>query len=487
MTNEPSSFNLAKMPFDRLYIDGGWVKPSSKEVIEVISPITEKPIFSAVDAGEADVEKAVTAARRAFDEGAWPELPLKERAKYLTAFADNIEDCKDELAAAWSSQIGMSSALANRFAPSFANIVRQYVALCDSFELEQERPTMMPADGYIFYEPAGVVAAIAPWNVPTNTMLNKVTPALLAGCTVIAKPAPETPAEAYIIAQCAHDAGFPPGVFNLISAGRAGSDALVRQPGIDKVSFTGSVATGRHIAEICASRFARCTLELGGKSAAIVLDDYDLEAAATMLANGICSLSGQNCGALSRVLVSRDRHDELVGYLKANLEAVTVGPGEALGPLATQRQLARVEGYVAKGVEEGATLVTGGKRAAGIESGYFFEPTLFADVNNDMTIAREEIFGPVLCVLVYDDIEDAISIANDSPYGLVGAVFTNDAQKAKYIARRMRTGTVGQNGPKVDFGIGFGGFKQSGIGREGGIQGLMSYLEPKTVLLEKQQ
>jgi acyl-CoA reductase-like NAD-dependent aldehyde dehydrogenase len=302
------------------------------------------------------------------------------------------------------------------------------------------------------------------------------------------KPSPETPIEAYIIAQCADEIGLPAGVLNLVCADRDVSDSLVRDPRVDKVSFTGSVAAGQRIASVCGERIARITLELGGKSAAIILDDYDLDKAATTLVNGICGLSGQNCAALSRVLISRERHDELVEKMKAVAEKVRIGhtfaEGTQLGPVAMKRQLEKIESYIAIGKEEGARLVSGGKRPAHLNVGYFIEPTIFAEVNNSMRIAQEEIFGPVICVIAYDHLDDAIAIANDSEFGLAGAVFTNDVEKAWDVARRVRTGTVGHNGPKADFSVGFGGYKKSGLGREGGEAGLRAYLEQKTVLLE---
>lgn len=479
-----TAFDFNTLPLHSLYIGGEWVKPHSSATIPVISPITEKPVFSAVDADAADVAAAVAAARVAFDHGPWAAMTMAERATIIARFAERVEARKDDLAQVWSGQIGIQQALTARFAPSFAGIVRHYLSLVPDFATVEELPTMMGGTGLRVLEPVGVVAAIAPWNVPTNAMLNKIVPAMLAGCSVIMKPAPETPAEAYILAQCADDAGIPAGVLNLVAAGREGSNHLVSHAGVDKVSFTGSVATGKHIAKVCADRVGRVTLELGGKSAAIILDDYELEAAVPMLVNGMCSLAGQNCGMLSRVLIHASRKDELVALLKAKAEAVEVGPEKQLGPIASKRQLERIESYIAAGQKEGATLVTGGKRAAGEGSGYFLQPTIFADVSNDMTIAQEEIFGPVLCVISYNSLEEAVAIANDSRFGLVGAVFTKDRAKALEVARKVRTGTMGQNGPKVDFGIGFGGFKQSGIGREGGVQGLRSYFEPKTILLE---
>jgi acyl-CoA reductase-like NAD-dependent aldehyde dehydrogenase len=318
-------------------------------------------------------------------------------------------------------------------------------------------------------------------------MLNKVSYALAAGCTVVMKPAPETPLEAYIIAEAAGAAGLPAGALNLVCGTTGASDHLVQNPAIDKVSFTGSTVAGRRIAAVCAERIARCTLELGGKSAAIVLDDFPTDAAAGLLANTICVMCGQVCATLSRVLVPRSRHDELAEAIAGVMREIRVGhsddPQAQVGPLAMKRQYERVIGYIEEGMKS-ARLVTGGKRPDDLAHGYFIEPTLFADVDNRSRIAQEEIFGPVLCLIPYEDEDDAVRIANESDYGLNGSVLTNDTDAAYRIARRMRTGVVGQNGMRMDFGLPYGGFRQSGIGREGGIEGLESFLETKTILLD---
>jgi aldehyde dehydrogenase (NAD+) len=304
---------------------------------------------------------------------------------------------------------------------------------------------------------------------------------------VIMKPSPETPLEAYIIAEAAEAAGLPPGVVNLVCGHREASDHLVCNPGVDKVSFTGSTLAGKRIASVCGQRIARCTLELGGKSAAILRDDFPIEAAAAMLAGTITMLSGQVCAMLSRVIVPRHRHDALAEAIGAEMKNIIIGPSDApatqLGPLAMKRQLDRVEGYIAEG-KKVADLVCGGGRPSHLNQGYFIEPTLFANVPNDSRIAQEEIFGPVLSLIPCEDEEDAIRIANASNYGLNGSVLTNDVEAAYRIARRVRTGGFGQNGLRMDFGLPFGGFKQSGIGREGGPEGMLAYLESKTILLD---
>ncbi|QLC26384.1 aldehyde dehydrogenase [Parasphingopyxis algicola] len=488
MSGGTPELDTTNIPLDKLYIDGKWVDSHSGRKIDVISPDDESIVAEVTEATEEDVDLAVEAARRAFDKGPWPRLSIGERADWVRKLSNALSERSDDIALCWSRQIGAPYNRSKNAAPFFTKTMDPYIEIAGELDLVEQKETASPGAGLLTYEPVGVVAAIAPWNVPVNTMLNKIGPALIAGCTVIMKPSPETPIEAYIIAQCADEIGLPAGVLNLINAHRDVSDYLVRSTGVDKVSFTGSVVAGQRIASVCGERIARCTLELGGKSAAIVLDDYDLDKAAKTLVDGICALSGQNCAALSRVLVSRNRHDELVEKMKQVAENVKIGhtfdEDTALGPVAMKRQLEKIEEYIAIGEREGATLVTGGKRPAHLDRGYFMEPTIFANVTNDMRIAREEIFGPVICVLPYDDLEQAIEIANDSDFGLSGAVFTEDLEEAYRVARRLRTGTVGQNAPKADFSIGFGGFKKSGLGREGGIQGLKGYLEAKTVLLD---
>jgi len=354
---------------------------------------------------------------------------------------------------------------------------------------EERQPGFGGGISMVVREPVGVVAAICPWNGPLGTMVRKVAPALLAGCTVIMKPSPETPLDAYILAGCMEAAGLPPGVVNLVAAHREVSDYLVCRPDVDKVAFTRSTAAGRRIGSVCGERITRVSLELGGKSAAIVLDDIDIADVVATLTPGMCRLNGQVCASLTRVVVSQKRHDDFVDAFATSMRGIQVGDSHdaatQLGPLAMKRQLDRVEGYIAKGKAEGATLATGGGRPKDMNRGYFVEPTLFANVDNAMTIAREEIFGPVVSVIPYRDVADAIRIANDSIYGLNGAVFTNDVEQAYDVARGVLTGTFAQNEFKIDFALPFGGFKQSGIGRECGPEGLLPYLELKTVHLPR--
>jgi acyl-CoA reductase-like NAD-dependent aldehyde dehydrogenase len=363
--------------------------------------------------------------------------------------------------------------------------------MAEGYEWVKRQPSaMIPGhDALVVREPVGVVAAIVPWNMPYAIMAQKVAPALIAGCTVIMKPSPETPLEAYLIAEAAEAAGIPAGVINLVPSHRDAADHLVRHKGVDKIAFTGSTAAGRRIASVAGERIARVTLELGGKSPAIVLDDFPTEAAAKILARTITVLSGQVCAMLSRAIVPAARHDEIAEAIAVEMRTVKVGvptdPASEMGPIAMKRQLERIEYYVEKGKEEGATLVTGGRRPAHLNSGYYFEPTLFSNVDNSMTIAQEEIFGPVLSLIAARDEEHAIEIANDSDFGLNAAVLTNDPEAAYRVGRRLRAGNVGHNGMKADFSLPFGGFKQSGIGREGGVEGLAPYLETKTMLIER--
>jgi aldehyde dehydrogenase (NAD+) len=474
---------------DKLFIGGAWVAPSSDGKIEVVSPMTEEVIFTVAEAREADMDRAVAAARQAFDAGPWPKLTHAERADYLTRLGAGLKARTEELGHVWTNQMGALNAITRNSGVGAAMTFDRYAALAGAFEWEEPHT---PADGVgralIVREPVGVVAAIVPWNSPLGLACGKVAPALLAGCTVVVKPSPETPLDAYILAEVAESVGLPPGVLNVVAAHRPASEHLIRNPGIDKVSFTGSSAAGKRIASILGERMARYTMELGGKSAAIVLDDFSVDEAVQNLTRNLCSLSGQVCAALTRVIVPRGRHDDFADGFATAMRALQPGdpydPASSFGPLAMERQLERVQGYVAKGKDEGARLAYGGGRPAGLNRGYYFEPTLFANVDNGMVIAQEEIFGPVISLIPCEDEADAIRIANDTVYGLNGAVLTHDNQHAYEVARQIRAGNVSQNRMRIDFSIAFGGFKQSGVGREGGREGLLPYLEPKTLLLE---
>jgi betaine-aldehyde dehydrogenase len=473
---------------DAFFIDGAWAKPSAKGRIEIVNPATEDVFFSVPAAQEADINAAVAAARHAFDKGSWPRLSPGERAKYLFAIADRVKDRQGEIADVWSQQMGVTRAGASLFLDMVPDQIADYGRMAETFAFEEAyRGTGAGAITLLAYEPVGVVAAIIPWNAPMTQIAFKVAPALLAGCSVVLKASPEAPGEAYIFAAICREVGLPTGVFNLVTAHREVSELLVRHPGVDKVTFTGSSAVGKRIGALCGERVARCTLELGGKSAAIICDDFDVEEAADIVANVAPLLTGQVCASLTRLLISEKRHDQFVEALDAKFRAIKVGdPTDAtvvMGPLATASQRARVEGYIARGIEDGARLASGGRRPAHLERGFFVEPTIFGNVAPSAVIAREEIFGPVVSVIPFGSEEEGIEMANDSPFGLNASVFTNDVERAYAAARRLRSGTVGQNGFKLDFKVSFGGFKESGIGRECGTEGLRAFLEPKTIVL----
>jgi acyl-CoA reductase-like NAD-dependent aldehyde dehydrogenase len=474
---------------DRFFIGGEWVKPSSADQIDVIDSTSEELYFSIAEARAADMERAVAAAHAAFHEGPWPRLSHAERAEYLRAFGKELASRADTLGDIWPRESGVLARIAGPASAGAAATFDYYADLAGDFAFEEPaRPTAGGKFGLLVREPVGVVGAIIPWNAPLSLAIYKLAPAFLAGCTAILKASPEAPGAAYVLAEVAEAIGLPPGVLNVVTADREVSELLVRDPRVDKIAFTGSTVAGRKIASICGERIARYTLELGGKSAAVILDDADLTAAAMSIAGSECFISGQVCSSLTRLVVSRSRHDEFVETLAGIFSQVNVGDpfddNTHMGPLAMERQRDRVETMIAAGVQEGATLVTGGGRPKDLERGYYIEPTVFGNVDNSSTIAREEIFGPVLSVIPADDEKDAVRIANDTIYGLNASVFTNDLDRAREVAGQLRSGTVGHNNWRTDFGMAFGGFKQSGIGREGGREGLLPYLETKTVILE---
>ena len=476
---------------DRFFIGGEWVSPSSSDVIKVIDSSTEETYFSVPEAREADMARAVDAAREAFDRGPWPRMSHAERADYLRAIGEGLRGKNDEVGQLWPRESGALFAIAQYTAGGMAGVFDYYAGLASTFPFEEQmRPTMGGEFGLLVREPVGVVGAIIPWNGPLSLISYKIAPALLAGCTVVLKSSPEAPGDAYLFGEIAESIGLPPGVLNIVTADREVSELLVRNPGIDKITFTGSTAAGRRIASLCGERIARCTLELGGKSAAVILDDMDLQVAARTISSAECFLSGQVCSSLTRIIVTRSRHDELVEALAGTFSQVRVGdpfdPQTQMGPLAMDRQHDRVEGYIAKGISEGATLATGGGRPKDLDRGYYIEPTVFGNVDNHSTIAREEIFGPVLSVIPADNEDHAVALANDTIYGLNASVFTNDVDRARQVAGQIRSGTVGHNAFRTDFGMAFGGFKQSGLGREGGTEGLLPFLETKSVILNGQ-
>jgi len=476
---------------DHVYINGQWVRPATSDTFAVLHCATEEIVAHAAKASEADVNAAVQAARTAFDHGAWPRMTPVERAVYLEKIGQRLEPLNDTFARNWSIESGMLYKIAQpRTGLFLGGAMRQYTALAHTYPfLEPTRP-VSGHQGWRVHEPVGVSAIIIPWNAPAILLAYKLAPALLAGCTVIIKNSPETPSAGHLFAQVCHEVGLPPGVVNMLTADRDVSEALVRHPGVDKISFTGSAATGRRIGAIAAERMARVTLELGGKSPAVILDDYDVEAAARAIAPTYFSyLTGQVCHSLTRIIVPRNKHDAMVEALAAIAQEMVIGDpldaASTMGPLASERQRGVVERMVAQGVDEGAQLATGGKRPAQHTRGFFFEPTVFGKVDNNYQIAQKEIFGPVLSVIPADSDQQAIDLANDTIYGLNAVVFTNDQERAMRTARQLRAGTVGHNASRTDFSVGFGGFKQSGIGREGGIQGLTAFLEAKSVVLDQ--
>jgi aldehyde dehydrogenase (NAD+) len=486
-----STIEITEAPLkhsDSFFIGGEWVEPSSERTIDVIDSTTEEHYFSVPEALQPDMDRAIAAAREAFDHGPWRKMSHAERAGHMKALAGELRKRSDDIAQIWPRESGVLHSMAQGAADATAGTFDYYAGLADSFPFEEEKtPTAGGEFGLLVREPVGVVGAIIPWNGPLGLIGHKVAPALIAGCTIVLKSSPEAPGDGYVVAEAAEAAGLPPGVLNVITADREVSELLVTDPRIDKITFTGSTVAGRRIASLCGERIARVTLELGGKSAAVILDDADLQATAQTIAGAECRLSGQVCSSLTRLIISRDRHDEFVEALAEAFGAKVVGdPFDAsteMGPLAAERQRDRVEGYIAKGRQEGATLATGGGRPAHLERGWFIEPTVFANVENSATIAREEIFGPVLTVIPAKDEAAVIATANDSIYGLNSSVFTEDVDRAREVAGELRSGTVGHNAFRTDFGMAFGGFKQSGLGREGGIEGLRPYLETKTVIL----
>ena len=475
---------------DRFYIGGQWVAPSSDAKISVIDSDTEQLYFTVPEAQAADISRAVGAAREAFDSGPWPWLTHEQRAGYLRAIGAELQRRTADVGEIWPRESGVLHAIAKGGGIGAERTFSAFAALASTYPFEEPAKPSAGQFGLLVREPVGVVGAIIPWNAPIGLISNKVAPALLAGCTVILKNSPEAPGEGYLLAEAAEAVGLPAGVLNVVTADREVSELLVRDPRVDKITFTGSTAAGRRIASICGERIARVTLELGGKSAAVILDDVDIETTARTLSQAECFLSGQVCSSLTRIVVPRSRHDELLEALSATFSQVRVGDPFAaqsqMGPLAAERQRDRVEGYIAKGVADGATLATGGGRPKDLGRGWYIEPTVFGNVDNHSVIAQEEIFGPVLSVIPAADEDDAVRIANDTIYGLNASVFTNDVNRARQVAGRLRSGTVGHNAMRTDFGVSFGGFKQSGIGREGVHEGLPHFLETKFMILEGQ-
>lgn len=472
---------------DAFFIDGGWAAPATTATIKVVSPHSEQVVATVPEGSNADVDAAVAAARRAFDEGPWPRMSPEERIEVIQAFSLLYAGKLTEMAELITIEMGSPTSFANLAqSPAPWMQIESFLAIAREFAWEETRPGALGGDVIVRREPVGVVAAIPPWNVPQFTTISKVVPALLAGNTVVVKPAPETPLDTYLMAELLAEAGVPAGVVNIVAAGREVGEHLVAHPGIDKVAFTGSTAAGRKIAAVCGEQLKRVSLELGGKSAAIVLDDADLGATMEGLKFVGLMNSGQACVAQTRILASRRNYAAVVDALAETVAGMSVGdpadPATEIGPMVAQRQQERVEKYIALGQEEGARLVVGGNGMPdGLSTGWYVRPTVFAEVDNRMRIAQEEIFGPVLSVIAYDDVDDAVRIANDSDYGLAGTVWTADQEAGLDVARRVRAGTYGVNTYTMDFAAPFGGFKDSGIGREFGPEGLAQYTELKAI------
>ncbi|MEU7811941.1 aldehyde dehydrogenase [Pseudonocardia sp. NPDC049154] len=476
--------------YDSFYIGGDWRTPATATRIEVRSAATEELVGSVPEGAERDVDDAVAAARRAFDDPqGWARWDPARRAEVLERFAQALESRAAETARRVTVQNGMPITLSRNFEGGFPPVLLRYFAgMVSENPQEESRPGMLGGTSLVIREPIGVVAAIVPWNVPQAITFLKLAPALAAGCTVVLKPAPETVLDAFLTAEAAREAGLPEGVLNVVAGGRELGAYLVAHPGVDKVSFTGSTGAGRAIAETCGRLLRPVTLELGGKSAAIVLDDADLAStiesffAATLLNNG------QICWLGTRVLAPQARYQEVVDTISDLARSLAIGDPLAestqVGPLVSARQRDRVEGYIAKGKAEGARITVGGGRPDGLDHGWFVQPTVFADVDNKYTIAQEEIFGPVLSVIPYTDEDQAVAIANDSDYGLGGSVWTRDGERGEAVARRVASGTIGINAYANDPTAPFGGIKASGIGRELGPEGLHGYQQLKTIYLD---
>ncbi|GGY24964.1 aldehyde dehydrogenase [Streptomyces xanthochromogenes] len=471
----------------QLFIGGELTDPLGTDVIEVISPHTEQVIGRVPHASRADVDRAVAAARRAFDTGPWARATPEERIEVVSRIKDAILVRHEEIARSVSAQNGSPyswSVLAQALGAMM--VWDSAITVARQFPYEERRSGAL-GPLLVRREPVGVVAAVVPWNVPQFVAAAKLGPALLTGCSVILKPSPESPLDSYILGEIAAEAGIPEGVLSILPADREVSEYLVGHPGVDKVSFTGSVAAGKRVMEVAARNLTRVTLELGGKSAAVILPDADLEAAVAGVVPAAWMNNGQACVAQTRILAPRSRYEEIAEAFAAAAGALVVGdPLDAatqVGPLVAERQRQRSLDYIRIGQEEGAKILTGGGRPAGFDRGWYVEPTLFGDVDNTMRVAREEIFGPVICLLPYGDEAEALRIANDSEYGLSGSVWTGDVEHGIDFARSVRTGTFNVNTFSLDMLGPFGGYKSSGLGREFGPEGFGEYLEHKMIHL----
>jgi acyl-CoA reductase-like NAD-dependent aldehyde dehydrogenase len=476
-----TSTKLEPIVFEKFYINGEWVEPNGKNFLEVTNSTTEEVMARIPEGTAEDINAAVAAAKAAFE--MWSQTPKEERAKYIQAIADKLKERTNEIGEIIAKEVGMPLPLATAVQAGMpAANMGYYAKLLDDYQFEEKI-----GNSLVVREPVGVVGCITPWNYPLHQVVAKVAPAIAAGCTVVLKPSEVAPITAFILAEIIHEVGLPKGVFNLVTGlGQVVGEALVSNPDVDMISFTGSTRAGKRVSEVAAQSVKKVSLELGGKSANVILDDADFQKA---VGNGVGNSffnSGQTCSALTRMLVPKSRLDEAVEIAKATAEKFTPGDpldsNTKLGPLVSKVQQERVRSYINKGIEEGATLVTGGaEQPEGTDKGYFVKPTVFANVTNEMTIAREEIFGPVLSIIAYEDEDDAVRIANDTIYGLSGGVWSSDNERALRVARRLRTGQVEINGGKFNLFAPFGGYKQSGNGREMGKFGFEEYLEVKSM------
>jgi aldehyde dehydrogenase (NAD+) len=475
----------------RFFIDGEWVDPRGSDTHRALEAATGEPLGTAALGTDADIDAAVKAARRALDTGPWGRTTPAERAEVMHRFAAALAARADATSALVSRENGMPIGLSTAFngaAP--AGLLQMYAELIKAIPLEEVRPSQ-PGATIVRREPVGVVGAIAPWNYPQVLAMMKIAPALAAGCTIVLKPSPETALDSYVLGDAATEAGLPPGVLNIVLAGREAGASLVSHPNVDKIAFTGSTATGRIIGAECGRLIRRVTLELGGKSAAIFLEDGDVDTFIAGLGMASFMNNSQTCTTQSRILVARSRYDEVVDavadYTRNQVIGNPLDPSVTIGPMASEQHLNRVLGYIDIANNSSARLVAGGGRPADQDRGWFVEPTVFADVDNSDRLAREEVFGPVMAMIPFGDDDDAVAIANDSNYGLGGSVWTTDEQRGIDVSRRVRTGTIGVNYYLLDLGAPFGGMKDSGIGRELGPEALNSYLEYKSIYASANQ
>ena len=464
-----------------LYIDGSWVEPNGEGTIEVINPASEGVIGSVPVGSESDANAAVEAARAAFT--GWSESTIDERSNYLNLLSSALKDRGEEIAELITSEVGTPIEYSRMAMVGTPRVVsRSYAKILDGFAWEEEI-----RNSIVVKEPIGVVAMITPWNFPLHQIIGKVAPAIAAGCTMVLKPSKEAPLNAFVLADILDEIGLPNGVFNLISGhGREIGETLASHPDVDMVSFTGSTNAGVRVSELAAPSVKRVTLELGGKSANIILDDAEIPRAASSAIYACFANSGQECSALTRLLIPEDSREEVVEVIASKIGRYTVGDPmdgtSKCGPLVSKRQQESVSRYISTGIDEGATLVAGGEGMPDdLDSGFYVRPTVFADVTPEMTVFREEIFGPVLCITTYSNEEEAIELANDSEYGLSGGVWSGDESRAMRVARKLRTGQVSINGGSFNVTAPFGGYKKSGLGRELGVHGMEEFLETKSI------